>query len=186
MASPHPCDHGMLSPPSTPPFLHLHAKFKSCLLNLMPLAQYLPSALSKATTCFLFVLRTIVVYSYLERCPCFLRTCSCGWASFFVPIRPRWWASCSAQFGTYEFGSFYFLRLSSGITSDDNCTSSDASGLGFQCKGMLCTDVFFFPSCVIHFVHGSGREICLLVHVEFCVKTLHVVTVSVCLVLLSC
>ena len=39
----------------------------------------------------------------------------------------------------------------------------------------------FFPFCALHRCSWLREGICLLVHIEFCVTTLHLDTVSVCL-----
>ena len=135
-----------------------------------------------------FVLRTTAANSCLERCPCFLRTCSCGRrfcarVLLFVgvilgPLLDVWnpgppiLRNCRVD---SRFDDNWHLSI-------DNCTSFEASGLGFQCSGVLRTFCLLSFLCVIHFVHGSGREKgCLPEHIESCVKTLHLRTVSVCL-----
>ena len=93
--------------------LHLHAKFKSCLLIFDAVAQYLPSALSKVAThsllCCERLLSTRV--SIVARI-------------WHVPVSRRcsgWWVSLSAQVLTWNWGIFliaqffFFVRLSSGF-----------------------------------------------------------------------
>ena len=108
--------------------------------------------------------------------------------------------SFSAQFWTsgiqefFIFAMFLFLRLSSRFAFSDNCTSSgttcpvplwvsvcgnrDTTFSGVACCALLRTFSFL---CLPFLVCGSGWEFCSLVHIELCVKTLHLGTVSVCL-----
>ena len=195
MASPHPCDHGMLSPPSAPPveanFSLQHQFTPSCKVQKLSFefdATCTVSAFSfvQVHDTLSFVLRTIVVYSYLERCPCFLRTCSCGWASFSCPFALVGGRHVRPNLGRMNSGVFIFYdcQVESRLMTIAHPLTRPV--LAFSAKACCALMCFSFLLVSIHFVRGSGREICLLVHVEFCVKTLHVVTVSVCLVLLSC
>ena len=57
------------------------------------------------------------------------------------------------------------------------CRNRVATFSVVACCALLRTSSFLsHPS-----LHGSGREVCSLVHIEFCVKTFHLGTVSVCL-----
>ena len=73
--------------------LQFHAKFKSCLLIFDAVCTVSAFSLVQGCNTFSFVLRTIVVYSCLERCPCPSRTRSC-W------FRPT--------FGRLEFVFFFY------------------------------------------------------------------------------
>ena len=78
--------------------LHLHAKFQKCHLKFDAVSAF---SLVLGYSTFSSVLRTIVVYSCLERCPgLFSQT------SFF------------AELWTFEilFFSFFFKQLSSGFS----------------------------------------------------------------------
>ena len=109
----------------------------------------------------------------LERCPCLSRTCSCCEL-----------ASCSAQFGAYEvrifFAVFIFMQLSSGLTFGDNVTFPGTSCRDTAFSVVACCALLRTCSFLSHpsLWHGSGRRMCSLVHIEFCVKTLHLGTSS--------
>ena len=99
--------------------LHLHAQFKSCpLLFYVACTLFAFSFVKVCNTLFpktrvvvFDVLRTIVVYSCLERAP--VGGCRC---------RPKFW-----RMQIYCCSFSFYLRQSSGFTFDDVCTSSDTS-----------------------------------------------------------
>ena len=139
--------------------------------------------------CCLFVSRTL---PNLERCPGLSRTCSC------------WWASFSAQRWTHGIRDFFAFFILSDCRVDSRlvtitlplahlvqffCGFPHGGVVGFKdvrksrysfhCSCVLRTVSHLFPSCIIHLCAWLKRGICSLVHIEFCVKTLHLGTVSV-------
>ena len=146
---------------------------------------------------FSSVPRMIVVHSCLERCPCLsLGRAPVGGRRF----RPQFW--------TYTIRIFFFAVLvlcgcrvdsrlaTMCIFSDTSCpvplwvSLMVALSVSRMCRNRdtafsvvaccaLVAHFFFLVSSIS--VHGSGRKFCSLVHIEFCVKTLHLGTVSLCL-----
>ena len=136
-------------------------------------------------------------------------TCSCWCASFSAQRCCREWVSFSAQFWTYGIRNFFFCsflflcdcRVNSRLVIMTHPLTLPVLFLcGFfswwRCRSQECANIVIQVSMLLRVlrtvahlvllvssisVHGSGREICLLVHNGLCVKTLHLGTVSVCL-----
>ena len=97
--------------------LHLHATFKSCLLIFDAGCTVSTFSLVKGCNTFSPVLRTIVVYSCLERCP-YLERCAClkrapvGGSRFRPRVAVFGGCRFRHKFLTYEIlGNFQFCSF---------------------------------------------------------------------------
>ena len=177
----------------------------------MLFAQYLPSALSKVAIRSLFCATNdcclLVSLS---------RTCSCWWVSLIRPNFLDVWNSGICLFtifyfmrlsSGFKFGDTCISSAVEWVRVWWLCASSDTTqpvplwvslmvalsvstmygGLDAAFSVVACCALLRnFPSCVIHLCSWFEEGICLLVHIGFCLKTLHLGTVSVsCMVIAS-
>ena len=87
--------------------LHLHATFNSCVLLFDAVCTVSTFSLVKGCNTFSPVLRTIVVYSCLERCP-YLERCACLKRAPVGGSRFRHKFLTYEILGNFQFVSFYF------------------------------------------------------------------------------
>ena len=132
-----------------------HAKFQKCHVKFDAVSAL---SLVQGYSTFSSVQRTIVVYSYLERCLCVSRTLPLSLSNTAAVL-----SGCRLRpnFGRMTFGFFFcsFKFLCSCRVDSRLVTMSHFLWYSFQCRCVLRTVVHLSLLVSSISVHGSGRVI---------------------------
>ena len=152
---------------------HPHAKFESCLLKFDAVCTVSAFSLVQGYNTRSFVLRTIVVHSYLERCPCLSRTVpvggcrsrpNCGRMKFVFSQFLQFFILCDCRVDsrlvTIAHPLAHPVLLLCGFPSWWRCRFQGCAEIVIQLSVQLrvahCCAFFFLVSSIS--VHGSERE----------------------------